>query len=350
MAHAKRCAPVSEIADGKCQLRGQEWRRARLPLYKAVAAVIVRKRQKGEAMRWRGRRQSSNVEDRRGRSGARLPGGFGRIGGRRRPTMRRAGGGGIGFIVIILILSFVFGINPLELLSGGGQVSVDPGSRQTQTAPQVSSEMRDFVATVLAETEDTWNAIFTEEGLKYSEPTLVLFSGSVRSACGFASAASGPFYCPGDSKVYIDLAFYDQLKRRFQAPGDFAQAYVLAHEVGHHVQNLIGVLPKFNQMRRTAGKSEANAMSVRVELQADCFAGIWANKTARKGLLEEGDIDEALNAARQIGDDTIQKRTQGYVVPDAFNHGTAEQRRRWFGRGFETGRLDACDTFTPNQV
>jgi predicted metalloprotease len=315
-----------------------------------VAAVIVRKRQKGEAMRWRGRRQSSNVEDRRGRSGARLPGGFGRIGGRRRPTMRRAGGGGIGFIVIILILSFVFGINPLELLSGGGQVSVDPGSRQTQTAPQVSSEMRDFVATVLAETEDTWNAIFTDEGLKYREPTLVLFSGSVRSACGFASAASGPFYCPGDSKVYIDLAFYDQLKRRFQAPGDFAQAYVLAHEVGHHVQNLIGVLPKFNQMRRTAGKSEANAMSVRVELQADCFAGIWANKTARKGLLEEGDIDEALNAARQIGDDTIQKRTQGYVVPDAFNHGTAEQRRRWFGRGFETGRLDACDTFTPNQV
>ena len=275
------------------------------------------------------------------------------MGGRGRPTMRRAGGGGIGFIVIIVILAFVFGINPLELLSGGGgQVSVDPGARQTQTAstPQVSSEMRDFVATVLAETEDTWNAIFSEGGQQYREPTLVLFSGSVRSACGFASAASGPFYCPGDQKVYIDLAFYDQLRRKFQAPGDFAQAYVLAHEVGHHVQNLSGVLPKFNQMRQTAGKSEANAMSVRVELQADCFAGIWANKTSGKGLLEEGDIDEALNAARQIGDDTIQKRTQGYVVPDAFNHGTAEQRRRWFGRGFETGRLDACDTFTPSQV
>jgi predicted metalloprotease len=314
---------------------------------------LVRGREKGAVMRWKGRRQSSNVEDRQGRGRARLPGGLGRMGGRGRPTIRRAGGGGIGFIVIIVILSFVFGINPLELLSGGGgQISVDPGSRQTQTTspPQVSSEMRDFVATVLAETEDTWNAIFTEGGRQYREPTLVLFSGAVQSACGFASAASGPFYCPGDSKVYIDLSFYEQLRRRFQAPGDFAQAYVLAHEIGHHVQNLIGVLPKFNQMRRTAGKSEANAMSVRVELQADCFAGIWANKTARKGLLEEGDIDEALNAARQIGDDTIQKRTQGYVVPDAFNHGTSEQRRRWFGRGFETGRLDACDTFTPNQV
>jgi predicted metalloprotease len=304
-------------------------------------------------MRWKGRRQSSNVEDRQGRGGARLPGGFGRVGGSGRPTIRRAGGGGIGFIIVIIIISFVFGINPLELLSGGGgQISLDPGSRQTQTTSSqpVSSEMRDFVATVLAETEDTWNAIFTQGGQQYREPTLVLFSGSVRSACGFASAAAGPFYCPGDSKVYIDLSFYDQLRRQFKAPGDFAQAYVLAHEVGHHVQNLIGVLPKFNQMRQTAGKSEANAMSVRVELQADCFAGIWANKTARKGLLEEGDIDEALNAANQIGDDTIQKRTQGYVVPDAFNHGTAEQRRHWFGRGFESGRLEACDTFTPNQV
>ncbi len=265
--------------------------------------------------------------------------------------MKRAGGGGIGFILLIVIVSFVFGINPLELLSGG-QISVDPGTRQTQTTPrrQVSSEMRDFVATVLAETEDTWHAIFTARGERYREPVLVLFSGSVQSACGFASAASGPFYCPGDEKVYIDLSFYDQLRRRFQAPGDFAQAYVLAHEIGHHVQNLNGVLPKFNQMRARMSKSEANAMSVRVELQADCFAGIWANKTAGKGLLEEGDIDEALNAARQIGDDTIQKRTQGYVVPDAFNHGTAEQRRRWFGRGFKAGRLEACDTFSPRQV
>ena len=233
-----------------------------------------------------------------------------------------------------------------------GQISVDPGTRQTQTtsSPQVSSEMRDFLAAVLAETEDVWNAIFTEGGQQYREPTLVLFSGSVRSACGYVSAASEPFYCSDDQKVYIDLAFYDQLRPRFQAPGDFAQAYMLAHEVGHHVQNLIGVLPKFNQMRQTAGKSEANAMSVRVELQADCFAGIWANKIADKGLLEEGDIDEALNAARLNGDDAIQKRTQGYVVPDAFTQGTSEQRQRWFGRGFETGQLDTCDTFTPSQV
>ena len=304
-------------------------------------------------MRWKGRRKSSNVETRQGRGGFRLPGGFGRTGGRGRPSVRRAGGGGLGFIIIILLLSFVFGINPLELLSGGGgPISVDPGTRQTQTSsqPQVSSEMRDFVATVLAETEDTWNKIFTEGGERYREPTLVLFSGNVQSACGFASAASGPFYCPGDQKVYIDLAFYDQLRRQFKAPGDFAQAYVLAHEIGHHVQNLIGVLPKFNEARQRMGKSEANAMSIRVELQADCFAGIWANKTARKGLLEEGDIDEALNAANQIGDDMIQKRTQGYVVPDAFNHGTSEQRRRWFGRGFESGQLDACDTFNPGRV
>ena len=282
-----------------------------------------------------------------------MPGGLGRMGVGRRPGIRRAGGGGIGFVVIILIVSYFLGVNPIELLSGGGgQVGVDPGSRQTQSAssPQVSSEMRDFVATVLAETEDSWNKIFADGGKQYREPTLVLFSGSVQSACGFASAASGPFYCPGDQKVYIDLSFYDQLRRQFKAPGDFAQAYVLAHEIGHHVQNLIGVLPKFNQMRRSMSKSEANAMSVRVELQADCFAGIWANKTAGKGLLEEGDIDEALNAARQIGDDTIQKRTQGYVVPDAFNHGTAEQRRRWFGRGFEAGRMDACDTFSASQV
>ncbi len=323
-----------------------------------IAAIVspqnqVRLREKGEAMRWKGRRQSSNIEDRRGRSSARLPGGLGRMGRSGRPGIRRAGGGGIGFIVIIVIVSFVFGINPLELLSGGGgQIFPDPGARRTQSAssPRISGEMRDFVATVLAETEDTWNAIFSEGGQRYREPTLVLFSGSVRSACGFASAASGPFYCPGDEKVYIDLSFYDQLRRQFKAPGDFAQAYVLAHEVGHHVQNLTGVLPEFNKVRQTMGQSEANAMSVRVELQADCFAGIWANKTAGKGLLEEGDIDEALNAARQIGDDTIQKRTQGYVVPDAFNHGTAEQRRRWFGRGFEAGRVDACDTFNASRV
>jgi predicted metalloprotease len=205
--------------------------------------------------------------------------------------------------------------------------------------------MTQFVSTVLAETEDVWNGIFQAEGLDYTEPTLVLFSGQVRSACGFASAASGPFYCPGDSKVYIDLAFYDQLERQFDAAGDFAQAYVLAHEVGHHIQNLTGILPKFNQMRQSMSQAEANQMSTRVELQADCFAGIWGHFTDQKGLLEQGDLEEALNAATQIGDDTLQRRTQGYVVPESFNHGTSEQRATWFNRGFQSGRLADCDTF-----
>jgi predicted metalloprotease len=205
--------------------------------------------------------------------------------------------------------------------------------------------MTQFVATVLAETEDVWNGIMKSQGFDYPEPTLVLFSGAVASACGNASSASGPFYCPGDQKVYIDLSFFDELAQRFKASGDFAQAYVLAHEVGHHVQNLIGVLPKFNQMRRSMSQAEQNQMSIRVELQADCFAGIWGHYTAQKGLLERGDLEEALNAAQQIGDDTIQRRTQGYIVPESFNHGTAAQRKTWFARGFDSGRLEACDTF-----
>ena len=299
-------------------------------------------------MRWRGRRQSQNVEDRRGQSGGfGRPGGFSGRGGR---GVRRAGGGGIGFIIIIGVLWLVFGINPITLLQGGGgSIAPQQGKPASDTSgggiQRTQSDTDDFIATVLADNEDVWNAIFREAGQNYPEPNLVLFSGSVRSACGFASAAAGPFYCPGDSKIYIDLAFYDELRRRFKAPGDFAQAYVLAHEVGHHVQNVIGVLPKFNQARRSMSEREANRMSVRVELQADCFAGIWANRTAKKGYLEEGDIDEALNAANQIGDDTIQKRTQGYVVPDAFNHGTSEQRRRWFYQGFKSGDFQSCDTF-----
>ncbi len=295
-------------------------------------------------MRWRGRRQSGNVEDRRGRGGFGMPGGYSR-GGR---GVRLSGGSGIGLIIILGILWLVFGINPLTLLQGGG---MSPMPQNPQVAPSgdgvqsTQSEMDDFVATVLADTEDVWKQIFREEGGTYPEPTLVLFSGRVQSACGFASAASGPFYCPGDRKVYIDLSFYDQLRRRFNAPGDFAQAYVLAHEVGHHVQNVVGVLPKFNQMRQRMSELEANRMSIRVELQADCFAGVWANRTANKGYLEEGDIDEAMNAATQIGDDMIQKRTQGYVVPDAFNHGTSEQRKRWFYQGYKSGDIAACDTF-----
>ncbi|MFK8034866.1 MAG: neutral zinc metallopeptidase [Hyphomicrobiales bacterium] len=311
-------------------------------------------------MRWKGRRQSSNVDDRRGSSGGRgfrLP--------RRRASTRRAGlpGGGrmraptsgkgiLGLIVVAGIAWFVFGVNPMQLiggLSGGGSGGGIPfeQSRPTpeSTGPARNDEMKAFISTVLAETEDTWNAIFEASGSNYEEPRLQLFTGQVSSACGFASSASGPFYCPGDKQIYIDLSFYDELRKRFEAPGDFAQAYVLAHEVGHHVQNLIGVLPKFNEARRTMSKAEANAMSVRVELQADCFAGVWGFSAAKRGLLERGDLEEALNAATQIGDDAIQKRTQGYVVPESFNHGTSEQRRKWFNRGFESGDTSRCNTF-----
>ena len=297
-------------------------------------------------MRWRGRRQSSNVEDRRGQGGA--PGGFGR-GGRpmQIPIGRSVGGGGLSGIVILIVLFFVLracGIDPMQILEGGGpanpQITQDeaPGTQPTDAEAQ-------FVSVVLAETEDVWNGIFQAEGQTYTEPRMVLFTDQVRSACGFASSASGPFYCPGDSRVYIDLGFFRELSQRFGASGDFAQAYVIAHEVGHHVQNLIGVLPEFNRQRQSMGQAEANRMSMRVELQADCFAGIWAHYTEQKGLLEDGDIEEALNAAHQIGDDTLQRRTQGYVVPESFNHGTSEQRATWFSNGLRNGRLADCDTF-----
>ncbi len=260
------------------------------------------------------------------------------------PVGRGSGGISISGIIILVIGYFVLraiGIDPLAMMNGrqtGGQFVQEEGT-------QASDEMREFVAVVLAETEDTWNGIFKAEGTTYREPTLTLFTSQVRSACGFASAASGPFYCPGDQKVYLDTSFFDQLARQFGASGDFAQAYVIAHEVGHHVQNLIGVLPQFNQMRRSMNQAEENAMSMRVELQADCFAGVWAHFTAQKGLLEQGDIEEALNAARQIGDDTLQRRSQGYVVPESFNHGTSAQRQTWFANGFRNGRLSDCDTF-----
>ncbi len=266
---------------------------------------------------------------------------MGRVGGR----ARIAGGGlGIGGLLVILILSAVLGVNPLTLLEG-----LDGGGQPVTADRPVSAEDEElarFVRVVLADTEDTWNALF-ERAFKeaYEEPRLVLFRGETRSACGYAQSATGPFYCPGDRQVYIDLAFYDELRRRFDAPGDFAQAYVIAHEVGHHVQNLLGILPKFNQMRQRLSQTEANQLSVLVELQADCFAGIWAHDTADKGLLEAGDIDEALNAAAQIGDDAIQRRTQGYVVPESFNHGTSAQRQQWFRRGYDSGRIDECDTF-----
>lgn len=307
-------------------------------------------------MEWKGRRQSSNVEDQRGSGGA-GGGPFGRGGGFRIPMgggRGRAGGGlSFGTIIFLVAVYFIFramGIDLLQVLGegGGGQANL-PGFEQTESASRANSpaqeETKQFMATVLAETEDTWNGIFQANGAQYEEPKLVLFSNSINSACGFASAATGPFYCPGDHKVYLDMNFFDELANRFDAAGDFAQAYVVAHEVGHHVQNLTGVLPKFNRARQQMSEADANQMSIRVELQADCYAGIWGKYTEQKGLLDTGDLKEALNAAVQIGDDTIQKRMQGYVVPESFNHGTSEQRQRWFKRGFDTGRVQNCDTF-----
>ncbi len=297
-------------------------------------------------MKWRGRRQSTNIRDLRGSRGT---GRLGRrMGGRlrRRPIrMGRAGGGSIGMLIVVLIVAYALGINPLELLSGGS--SLTPTTTTQQTAqPAADDEMRAFVATVLADTEDTWSAVFAAANEDYPEPRLTLFTGSVSSRCGFASAATGPFYCPADKNIYIDLSFYDQLQRRFGAPGDFAQAYVLAHEVGHHLQNVLGILPKVREAQRGLSKAEANVLQVLTELQADCFAGIWAHHTERRGLLEAGDIEEALTAAAAIGDDTLQKQAQGYVVPDSFTHGTSAQRVEWFRRGLNAGTIKACDTFS----
>ncbi len=294
-------------------------------------------------MQWRGRRQSDNVEDRRGGGtmgggGFRIPIGGGGRGG---------GGIGIGGLVLILGICWLTGINPLTLLSGGDIVGGGSGYEQSgQRRTPANDEMSQFVRTVLADTEDTWGTIFQQAGERYQPPTLVMFSGGTNSACGTASSATGPFYCPSDRKVYLDTDFFRELDQRFGASGDFAEAYVVAHEVGHHVQNLLGVLPKFNQARQRMSEVEANRMSVRVELQADCFAGVWGKYTEQQGILERGDLEEALNAAQQIGDDTLQKRSQGYVVPDSFNHGTSAQRMKWFKRGFDSGNIKSCDTFS----
>ncbi|KWV46704.1 flagellar biosynthesis protein FlgM [Rhizobium altiplani] len=302
-------------------------------------------------MEWKGRRQSDNIEDRRGDPSM---GGLGRSGGFGFPTGggmgRRGGGLSIGTIIFLVVIYFILkamGIDLLQVMDGG-MTTNGPGYEQSESGSQTpaNDEMTAFVRTVLAETEDTWNGIFKSLGRQYEEPRLVLFSGQTQSACGFASAATGPFYCPSDHKVYLDTAFFNQLSRQFGASGDFAEAYVVAHEVGHHVQNLLGILPKFNEARQRMSEAEANKMSVRVELQADCFAGIWGKFTDQKGILEAGDLEEALNAAQQIGDDRLQKRSQGYVVPESFNHGTSEQRARWFKRGFDSGQLSACDTFS----
>ncbi len=303
-------------------------------------------------MLWKGRRQSDNIEDERGQTGGGFGGGPGQF---RVPIGGSLGGGGIKGIVILIVLFFVLkavGVDPWQVLGDGGLLG-DGSDQTTQSQtmspsgdqPGANDEMKQFVATVLAETEDVWSGIFKANGMTYQDPKLVLFSGKVSSACGFASAASGPFYCPNDRKVYLDMAFFRQLSQQFGASGDFANAYVIAHEVGHHVQNLTGILPRFNQMRQQMSEADANHMSMQVELQADCFAGVWGHYTDQKGILEKGDLEDALNAARQIGDDTLQKKMQGYVVPETFNHGTSAQRQKWFAAGFKSGKLSDCDTF-----
>lgn len=298
-------------------------------------------------MRWRGRRQSSNIEDRRGGGG-----GFGRrgipvgIGMGRGGRGRGAGVGGIGLVIVVLIALFL-GVDPTMLLTGG-QLSMDsgPGMQSAPRSPE-EEQLRDFVAVVLADTEDIWHARFQERfGEAYEEPRLVLFAGGVESACGFAGSAVGPFYCPGDTNVYLDLDFLDALQDHFGAPGDFAQAYVIAHEVGHHVQNLLGILEEVHQAQRGLPPAEVNQLSVMLELQADCLAGIWAHHAQQmKQVLEPGDVEEALGAASAVGDDMLQRAAQGRVTPDSFTHGTSAQRQMWFTRGFEEGDLGACDTF-----
>jgi predicted metalloprotease len=294
-------------------------------------------------MRWQLGRRSQNVEDRRGMSPTRgfpLPRGIPMSRG-----ARRGGLGGLG-LLLLLLLAFCYGFNPGMLLQDDTVTNV-PYS----PAPQIprsgeEDEMGEFVATVLGYTEDTWNDLFESMGRQYREPTLVLFSGAVDSACGFAQAAMGPFYCPADEKLYIDLSFYREMRDRFGAPGDFAQAYVIAHEVGHHVQNQLGIAEDVLSLRQQVDEAQANALSVLMELQADCFAGVWANHTERtQAFLEEGDLEEGLNAAAAIGDDRMQRRSQGYVIPDAFTHGSSAQRVHWFREGLATGDLKACDTF-----
>ncbi len=294
-------------------------------------------------MKLDGQRESDNVEDVRGTGGGRrLP-----IGGR---------GMSIGTIAIALVASYVLGVNPLtvlNMLSGGGAaVSQSPLPSPDQGTPSGQPDPSSrFVRQVLATTEDVWHAQFTQRGAQYQQPVLQIFRGSTSTACGEGQAAMGPFYCPADQKVYIDLGFYDTLRERLGAPGDFAQAYVIAHEVGHHVQNLQGTSAKLDQMRRQMSEAQYNARSVRLELQADCYAGIWAHDTqSAKQLMEQGDLEEALNAAAQIGDDALQHKAQGRVVPESFTHGTSEQRMRWFKRGFESGDMAQCNTFTREPV
>lgn len=291
-------------------------------------------------MRWDRSRRSDNVEQDTGGGGG----------------MRRFGGGGLGLggIILVVVVGLLFGKNPGEILQllgdmtgGGGTTSSAP-----QTAPAANDQQTDFVRAVLGSTEDTWAEIFQASGQQYPAPKLVLFNGGVQSACGAASSAMGPFYCPGDRQVYLDLDFFREMETKFHAAGDFARAYVIAHEVGHHIQNITGVMQQVRQLAERGEPMEgATGLSVRQELQADCYAGIWANHAQQRlNWLDEGDIESALNAATQIGDDALQKRSQGYVVPDSFTHGSSAQRVRWFKTGFQSGNLQSCDTFRTAQL
>lgn len=285
-------------------------------------------------MKWRNRRSSQNIEDRRGNA---------------QPRRRGKKTGGLTVIVITLAAMY-FGVDPKLILGIVDGVSTQaPTSTQQANYPPSAKQqaLGQFVGVVLADTEDTWNALFQQQGLRYKEPKLVMFTDTVRSACGHAEASMGPFYCPGDHKIYIDLGFYQQLKARHNAPGDFAQAYVIAHEVGHHVQTLLGISSKVRQAQQDISKAQANQLSVRLELQADCFAGLWANHTERaKQVLEQGDIEEALTAASAIGDDRLQKQARGYASPESFTHGTSQQRVKWFKKGFTKGSIQDCNTFS----
>jgi uncharacterized protein len=284
-------------------------------------------------MRWQMGRRSDNIEDRRGIG----------VGG-------VAVGGGIGTILLVLVALYL-GVDPSVVPQGGGPaVNAPPAVERPATSPEQDA-LKDFVAVVLADTEDTWREVFRRMNREYREPRLVLFSDVVRSACGTAQSASGPFYCPADQKVYLDLSFFRDLRERFRAPGEFAQAYVIAHEIGHHVQTLLGISEQIRARQSKGGERDANALSVRLELQADCLAGVWANNANRsRQILEQGDIEKGLNAAAAIGDDRLQRQSQGHVVPDAFTHGTSAQRVRWFKRGLEAGKLGQCDSFGAREL
>jgi len=296
-------------------------------------------------MRWQGRRESDNIEDRRGqrlsRAGPGIRTGLAGLGF----MLLRSGGKGYVILALVFIGLSFFGFDSLRFLFGDGVLQQTASRIENQSPGPVDDTRTRFVASVLAETEDAWQALFSEQGAHYTAPELVLFRGGVRSACGTATAAIGPFYCPADRKIYLDETFFDQLASQFGAPGEFAQGYVIAHEVGHHIQNITGILAPIDRQRQSADEKTANALTVRLELQADCFAGLWAHDADKQGIVEAGDIESALNAAHKIGDDALQRQQQGYIVPDSFTHGTSAQRAYWFKRGYEAGTMESCDTF-----